>query len=43
MQAYKMIDAWNRANPNDAFYIEDIGIDAQFERAKRKAEKRAKP
>lgn len=42
-QAYRMIDAWNRSNPSDAFYIEDVGIDAQFERAKRKAEKRANP
>jgi len=42
-EAFKLVDAWNRANPHKAFYLEDIGIDAIYERLKTKAEKRAKP
>ena len=42
-EAYRLIDAWNRSNPSDAFYIEEYGVEAQFERAQKKAEKRANP
>ena len=42
-EAFKLVNAWNRSNPHKAFYLEDIGIDALYERLKTKAEKRAKP
>ena len=42
-QANRMIQAWNQSNPVNAFYVEDIGIDAIFDRAYKKALKRAKP
>ena len=35
--------AWNRANPYDAFFYEDIGVEAIFDRLEKKYEKRAKP
>jgi hypothetical protein len=42
-EAYRMMQAWNRSNPTDAFYVEDIGVEAIFDRAYKKAVKRAKP
>ena len=42
-EASKIIMAWNRANPYDAFFYEDIGVDAIFDRLEKKYEKRAKP
>ena len=39
----RMIQAWNRANPTDSFFVEDIGVDAIIDRAYKKAVKRAKP
>jgi len=42
-EANRMIQAWNRANPTDSFFVEDIGVDAIIDRAYKKAVKRAKP
>tara|TARA_R110001599_G_C11995061_1_gene636462 strand:- start:63 stop:767 length:705 start_codon:yes stop_codon:yes gene_type:complete len=42
-EANKIIEAWNRANPYDAFFYEDIGVEAIFDRLEKKYEKRAKP
>ena len=42
-EASKIIMAWNNANPYDAFFYEDIGIEAIFDRLEKKYEKRAKP
>ena len=42
-EANRMIQAWNRANPADSFFVEDIGVDAIIDRAYKKAVKRAKP
>ena len=42
-EASKIIESWNRANPYDAFFYEDIGVDAIFDRLEKKYEKRAKP
>ena len=42
-QASRMILAWNRANKRDAFYIEDINVEAIYDRLRKKAEKRRKP
>ena len=42
-EANRMMQAWNRANPVEALYIEDIGVDAIFDRAYKKAVKRTKP
>jgi len=42
-EATKIIMAWNRANPYEAFYYEDIGVDAIFERLEKKYEKSINP
>tara|TARA_R110002020_G_scaffold320967_1_gene536868 strand:- start:2662 stop:4881 length:2220 start_codon:yes stop_codon:yes gene_type:complete len=42
-EANKILLAWNRANPYDAFFYEDIGVDAIFDRLEKRYEKRAKP
>jgi len=42
-EASKIIMAWNRANPYEAFFYEDIGVEAIFDRLEKKYEKRAKP
>ena len=42
-EASRMMQAWNRANPSGAFYVEDIGVEALIDRAYKRAEKRAKP
>ena len=42
-EANRMIQAWNRANPTDSFFVEDIGVDAIIDRAYKKAVKRSKP
>ena len=42
-EAVKIMDAWNRANPYEAFFYEDIGVEAIFDRLEKKYEKRAKP
>ena len=42
-EANRMMQAWNRANPVEALYVEDIGVDAIFDRAYKKAVKRTKP
>ena len=42
-EASKIIVAWNRANPYEAFFYEDIGVDAIFDRLEKKYEKSLKP
>ena len=42
-EANRMMQSWNRANPSSAFYVEDIGVEAIFDRAYKKAVKRTKP
>ena len=42
-EASKIIMAWNRANPYEAFFYEDIGVDAIFDRLEKKYEKSLKP
>ena len=42
-EASKIIQAWNRANPYEAFFYEDISIEAIFGRLEKRYEKRANP
>tara|TARA_R100000329_G_scaffold151453_1_gene147671 strand:- start:2785 stop:6657 length:3873 start_codon:yes stop_codon:yes gene_type:complete len=42
-EATKIINAWNKSNPTEAFLYEDIGVSAIFDRIQKREEKRRKP